>query len=215
MMSSDKVKMGENTHKDDKMFGTAEESSDIKTGNGDVDPVGESGSETMAPKNTHQPVPSIKTLADLIHVCRDRGLQIYHDKKNIPDSDRLKVLPAHLIDPKIHRSDGYDARRRGESVSSRRSRHLSRHKQSDLLESPSRMRRSHSRRTTQSYKSSSDWRMKSPTTSTLSHGHSEYSVTTDRSSGQQTLHNKESVRIHSYYYTKWFYTLTLYKTTYF
>lgn len=35
------------------------------------------------------PPKKLASLADLIHVCRDRGLQVFSDKPNIPEADRL------------------------------------------------------------------------------------------------------------------------------
>ena len=140
------------------------------------------------------PTPNIKTLADLIHVCRDRGFQIFNDKRNIPESDKLKVLPAYLSNPKVHSSDGVDAKGRGGSGSGRRSRRPSSYRQSESLESQNRM---YSGWTTRSFKSRSDSRLeRSSVNSIPSHVPSEYSINTDHSSGHQTVYTNVSVSNH-------------------
>ena len=37
----------------------------------------------------NNPTKKLTTLADLIHVCRDRGLQVFNDKPNRPEADKL------------------------------------------------------------------------------------------------------------------------------
>lgn len=50
----------------------------------------------------------IKTLADLIGVCREKGYQVYNNKPNIPQADRIRTLTLReqrLYSSKTHHRD--------------------------------------------------------------------------------------------------------------
>ena len=65
---------------------------------------------------TDKPRPKLTTLADLIHVCRDRGLQVFNDKHNQPEADKLWLKARNWV------KTGHKPSVRTPSPSARRSR---------------------------------------------------------------------------------------------
>lgn len=84
----------------------------------------------------------LKSLADLIHHCRDKGYQIYNDKTNIPKSDKEKLKSfkeTHEENGKKHRADDTESnRRRKHHRNASISTHLGSTKNGDFFERQSR-----------------------------------------------------------------------------
>ncbi|XP_045208940.2 uncharacterized protein LOC123560850 [Mercenaria mercenaria] len=62
-------------------------------------------------KRAKQEVKNVKSLADLIGFCRDKGLQVYNDTSNVPEADRIRMEALGEqggSGAKKHRSDDRD-----------------------------------------------------------------------------------------------------------